>query len=481
MSSRTKYSLLLLVVVGVVLKFSASLYDPGALAFLAVGMAGMATLMFWPVTFETDAPNTHSLNLALSTAIFFFAYLLQRDPMLDFVPIDQKTGEIAANLKNAYHTHVFTLQVLPVLACLSWWNCLTPARKSARSWKVLVALALVTLVIQRYATVALIPYAHIDVFVSNEDACSYLLDGKNPYTQFYRDIYEGRSGYEPGFGYWPGYLYWATPFKYFFDDVRYSSATADVLTGLVLMLVGHKLRIPFRTICLLPLLWLTYPVGMFVLEHAWIDPNLIFFSSLLLLCLLYERWILAGLFVGWIAGTKQYGGLVGLMTLVYVASHFRQQGMRVATVQLIRVALPAAGVFVALLGPFLWLDWHALYKSTIKVLADAPLRDDALSLVALWLKTTGIQPSGTALTIFSLTVNLTSVGGCCWWLYRSRDGSPMNWAGALMLCYFVFFFTGKFAFCNYYYLVSFFLLAYFVLALGEDWKQARQPAAEDVV
>jgi len=82
MSSRTKYSLLLLVVVGVVLKFSASLYDPGALAFLAVGMAGMATLMFLPATFESQAPQSRTIDLALSTIIFLFAYLLQHDPML---------------------------------------------------------------------------------------------------------------------------------------------------------------------------------------------------------------------------------------------------------------------------------------------------------------------------------------------------------------------------------------------------------------
>ncbi len=138
-------------------------------------------------------------------------------------------------------------------------------------------------------------------------------------------------------------------------------------------------------------------------------------------------------------------------------------------------------MFVALLGPFLWLDWHALYDSTIKVLADAPLRRDPLSLVALWLNTTGIEPSGKVLTLFSLTVNFTSIGGTCWWLFRAHDKSLVNWAGGLMLCYFVFFYTGKFAYCNYYYLVSFFLLTYFVLALGEDCKQTRKPETEGAV
>jgi hypothetical protein len=473
MSSRTKYALLLLVVLGIILKYTASIYDPGALVFLAIGMGGMAWLVYLRPTLDSETPKTFSLDLALSTLIFLFAYLLQLDPMLDFVPIDRETGQIAADLRLCYYLHAFTLQIMPLLAGLLWWHCLTSDRSPKGLREVVVVLALVTLVAQRFLTVMMTPYAHIDVFVTNEAACLYLSEGKNPYTQFYPDIYAGYMGYEPGFGYWPGYLYWATPFKYFFNDVRYASATSDVLTSVILMLIGNKLGLLRRTLWLLPLAWLSYPVGMFVLEHAWIDPNLIFFSAALLLCLMYERWILVGLLVGWIAGTKQYGGLVGIMTLVYVASQHREH--------LKRVALVAAGTFAALLGPFLWLDWRAFYDSTIGVLAKAPLRRDPMSLVALWLNTTGIEPSGTALMLFGLTVNLTSIGGTCWWLFRSRDKSLVHWAGALMLCYFVFFFTGKFAYCNYYYLVSFFVLAYFVLTLGEDLKQARQTAPEHIV
>src|SRR5207253_2417660 len=125
------------------------------------------------------------------------------------------------------------------------------------------------------------------------------------------------------------------------------------------------------------------------------------------------------------------GGLVGVMTLAYLASQYRQVGLRTVVSRLVRVTVPAAGVFTALLGPYLWLDYQAFYDSTIGVLAKAPLRRDAMSLVGLWLNTTRIEPSGAALAIFGFSVNLLSIGGTSWWLFRSENKSPLNWTGAL--------------------------------------------------
>jgi hypothetical protein len=108
------------------------------------------------------------------------------------------------------------------------------------------------------------------------------------------------------------------------------------------------------------------------------------------------------------------------------------------------------------------------------VLASAPLRPDALSLVGLWLHLPVDEPSGSELALLAGSINLLAIGGSCWWLYRTQNNSPLKWAGALMFCYFLFFFTGKFAFCNYYYFVSFFILSYFLLALGADYANNRQ-------
>ncbi|MGZ3709381.1 MAG: hypothetical protein ACXWPM_11895, partial [Bdellovibrionota bacterium] len=78
------------------------------------------------------------------------------------------------------------------------------ARWAFRSLAALLGLLLLTIQI---LVPAISPHPHIDVFVNNTAAVDFFLQGLNPYSQHYVDIYAGAYAYKPGFLYLPGVLY----------------------------------------------------------------------------------------------------------------------------------------------------------------------------------------------------------------------------------------------------------------------------------
>ena len=343
-------------------------------------------------------------------------------------------------------------------------------KKRGTLWRILkpgfvvpacLGFAWIVLLVIRVATLQATPEPRIDVFVTNTFACDYLLAGNNPYAAWYPDIYEGASGYAPGFFYWPTYLYWATPFRALFEDVRFATLAADLLVSGLLLVAGIKLGLSRPAAALVPLVWLSHPVSLMVLELAWIDPVLILGIAGTALCLILRRWLALGIVLGLVAATKQYGGLVGLLS---IAAVFAVQ--RKATP---RVVVSAAVTWVAMLGPYVLLDWRSLYERTVGVYIHTPMRPDALSLVAMIRNEWGVEVPGFVLLPVYLAITIAA----CVWLARSDRGLH-RWAGVLALCYGAIFLLGKLAFCNYYYVVAFLVLLATLLSVARDLGQSKQ-------
>ena len=291
------------------------------------------------------------------------------------------------------------------------------------------------------------PAPHIDVFFVNNMAADFALQGKNPYTQIYPDIYNGAYAYLPSFVYGPPYLWWSIPFRWIFGDVRYGHVAAEFMTLIGLILFFKKRTNEKSLIYSLGILWLAFPVSLFVLEQSWIDPVIIMFYVWLLYFLANEKYGISAVIAALLAATKPYSLLVPFLTFIYL---FKIQG----GVTALKWSAICGIVFLLILAPFLLDDASGFYKTTIQWMLNAPLRTDSLSLPSLWANVTRQAVPGWLLTL----IYLFALGATAQWLFKNPSRDIRMWIYSLIILYGAIFLFGKQAFCNYYYLWAFFIL-----------------------
>jgi hypothetical protein len=284
------------------------------------------------------------------------------------------------------------------------------------------------------------PDPFIDVFRSNRQAVQAFLSGLNPYTQSYPDIYQGAYGYTPGFAYWPAILYLQSLSQFLFRDIR-------VLLVVFWWSVPFLFRARSRP---LGLIWWSLPFLPFGFEQAWIDPALSSFFALLLWSHLRGGRILPLFFASLAAATKQYGGLIGFSFSIYL---FRRERLKIACLQV----LILFGFFLIWVLPLVLPSPSAFKAMTIDSHLLAAVRTDALSFTAFWFKLTGNLLSGKVQLIAvlsGLSMGVTHV----LLRYRSRGLRVVPEASAMIFGFSMLF--GKFAFCNYHWLlISFVILS----------------------
>ncbi len=439
-------ALLVYLVIAIVLRFTYGTYHPLWLAALTGALAVFAVVAL--AKRETAGKPTPSgapeLNRLLWVVVAIGATLLSVDPRL-----------VTAT------THaIFALRIecglVALLAAVYAIRRLQQIEVLESTELRAAVICCAGLLMARALTILAAPAPAIDVYVTNTLACDHALAGENPYAAQYPDIYGGKYAYTQHFFYWPAYLLWALPFRALVGDIRYAVLAADLLTAVGLYVLGRRLQFPRSTSALLAAGWLSCPISLLVVELAWIDPVLVLGSVVLALALAYRRWVLTGLAIGALAATKQYGGLVGVLSLAYVASIDRRAALR--------AGIAAAVTWGALLAPYLWLDAASFYRSTIAVYLKQPLRADSLSWVAWFKNRLGFEPAGWAL----LAAYFGVLGAACWLLVWRSQGRLALWAAACALAYGAIFLLGKQAFCNYYYFVGFFVFLTFVLAVAEQ-------------
>lgn len=301
------------------------------------------------------------------------------------------------------------------------------------------------------------PEPHIDVWTSSVDAVKFFLDGKNPYLQQYRDIYGGGYDYIPSFPYLPGYLYWASAFAAIFrgdHDVRISLVFAELVTSGLLFGLLRSLAVERLTALVAVALWLAWPIDLFVLEQAWIDPLLLMAFAGGTWALSARRWALAGLSFGFALAVKQYAAPGVLLALPYVHRTGGRRG-------LLRFALACAGSVTALLVPFLLVSPARFIRYAIFSWADALPRLDSMSVTALLARSLLHDRTPGSLTSFYRAfapVAPLALAATGWWSWK-RAGTLRVVLSATAVCYGVLFLFAKQAFCNYYYFLSFFVFA----------------------
>jgi uncharacterized membrane protein len=299
-----------------------------------------------------------------------------------------------------------------------------------------------------YLTVLyLSPNPFIDVFHSNSSAVDYFLHGRNPYSQNYADIYGGQFDYHPGFLYWPGALYLQTVSKVLLGDIR--AILVIAWWGAVFCFPNtNRHTESLRTI------WWFIPFITFAFEQAWLDPLLSFTAAATLWAMNNRRWWLMAVAIAVAASVKQYGFVVGLFPITMLAL---EREWKV----LVKVSLAAFIVFLLVLAPFFIWDPHGFVTMTITAHTEARARPDALNFTAFWMRYTG-----SPFPVFAqVGMTLYGFGLAIFHLIKNRARYRLmviaeSWAiafGFSML-------FGKFAFCNYYWL----LISFLILSLAFD-------------
>lgn len=332
-------------------------------------------------------------------------------------------------------------------------------RRAARSRARGLALGLLVvsaLVAARPLVLVASPAPHIDVFTTTDRAVDYLLSGTNPYAGEYPDIYEGRYDYAPGLVYWPGTVLFAALGKLAFGDLRASWLVGDLLAALALgWLAARRGRGDASSMgggLAAAAVWLAFPVGLFVLEQAWVDPLVLAVLLGAALALDRERFGLAGALFGLAAATKQPAALAGVLAFGIVAFARPKASLRLAGAGL--------AAFAVVVGPFALGDPEGLWRMTVTVPLGQAMRPDSLSLVALAAREWGVAiPGGVSAVVY-----VALLGALLWRGARAgrSDGRPApadRFLPALALLYAVVFLFGKQAFCNYWALTAGLVLA----------------------
>ena len=302
---------------------------------------------------------------------------------------------------------------------------------------------------------AISPAPGIDVFVNNTQGVDYFLAGLNPYSQAYVDIYGGRYGYEPGFLYFPGLLLILAPFRVLFGDIRYAGILAHYVGCFVLSRLGGRSTASQSYARIAALLWAFLPVQHFVFEQAWTDPLLVGGIGLVLWVgqhprLNSSRWVT--FLSGFTLTLKQYA----FPPLFYIG--FRDMLRARALLPGIRRVLHGFIPLASLAIPFLLLDADGFFKMTVLSQVSSPSRLDSMNWTSWWLTQGGHWPAAAQVVLSGAGMGIGAL-----LIARGGGAPPENRmhavTAALYVGYGFSFLFGRWAFCNYHYLLLFFLVA----------------------
>lgn len=332
-------------------------------------------------------------------------------------------------------------------------------RRLSTSLTLSCAAALLLILAAKVLTLIASPRPFIDVFTTPTLGSRFFLSGLNPYGQTYPDIYRGEFDYPPGYVYWPGVLYLETVSYWLLGDIRGAFIFADVVTVVVLVALGRRAGWSAPERMLFPLLWLAFPVTFYVLESAWVDTLLVMLTALLVWSLGERRWLVSGVLVGALCGVKQYAVFVALLAAAYALF---QKGWKEAGL----LAAGAVVVFSLIVVPFLVSEPDGFWRMTIQNPLRYGMRLDSLTLTAAVARGFGYRlPGGITMLLDGLA--LAAAIDHVRRMSRTRHALSA-FSGALVVVYGVVFLCGSQAFCNYYFLLSFFALLHQLLVLSAE-------------
>jgi hypothetical protein len=283
------------------------------------------------------------------------------------------------------------------------------------------------------------PKPGMDVWWFQHDGAQALLHWRNPYALTFAnpygsDVFYGSGMVKDGrllfgFPYPPLSLYFATLGE-LFGDPRFAQLTCIALAA-TLMAYMHSGRLAVGAAAL----YLLTPRTLLVLQLAWTEPILVFLLATTVFCARHRpRAVPYAL--GCLLAAKQY--TIFIVPLIPLLTPLRGK-------ELLKFALRAAAVALALTVPLFLINPQAFMWSVIKLQFYQPFRSDALSYLPWWMARGHPQPP--VWIAFAAAALATALA-----LWRAPR-TPAGFAAAVALVYGVFFAFNKQAFLNYYFFV----------------------------
>jgi hypothetical protein len=238
----------------------------------------------------------------------------------------------------------------------------------------LIALAMVTMSVSCLLIIIGSPVAEIDVWVIFQQSADGLLQGLNPYTQYFQGVPAGQTA--DCFNYLPATFLLASPSKWLFGDVRYGEM-AILLGGYATLAVtmwrmavargGAVLKQNLLPALLLVAVALTLPGILRVVHQGW-NESLVLGCLLIAIALLLKDkawWAVIPLALA--VATKQHVALILPLWALWPAFGWKR-------------TLGAIGGAVALSLPWIAADFGRFYHCTVEFFVDLPARADSLSV-----------------------------------------------------------------------------------------------------
>ncbi|MFT3784537.1 MAG: hypothetical protein QM770_00035 [Tepidisphaeraceae bacterium] len=297
------------------------------------------------------------------------------------------------------------------------------------------SVVLIAFLVLGAATVRAMPLPGIDVWHFQQQSAQSLLQGENPYTARYKDVYPGSTiAYGPGVVV-DGYLTYSFPYPplsvlmvapgRLFGDVRWAHVVALGLAGWML---ASSLR--GRLGAIVATMILFQPRVFLLIQTAWTESLLILMLVATVSAMLRRSthsWVATGLMLA----VKQY--TVIWLPLLWVWTGWKS-------------TLKALAVAAIVTLPFLLWGPTSFVRSVAVWQLIQPFRPDALSYPALWFAKTNIQPP----VILAFIAMAMGLGFGVWKSPRTLGGL----LAAMTVTMLLFVAFNKQAFCNYYALIA---------------------------
>ena len=284
----------------------------------------------------------------------------------------------------------------------------------------------------------------IDVHVFLSHGAEALLQGQNPYSVTYPNIYgpeETSLYYGPGvvergqvtYGapYPPFSLLWAVP-GYVLGDVRLASLAATMVLAALMYGRGRESRGVALSILLV-----TLPTTGHVIGGSWTESSIAALLGGAVWAVTRRRFMVAAVLLGLLFASKQYM-VVALPCLWLLRPYATKARVAVFT-----------GVAAASVVPFLLWNPGDFWRAIVEFQLIQPFRPDSLSLL-VWLVNHGWTSGRSASGVLPLAVGAAIAVAVAW---RAKPGAT-SFAAALGLSLLGTVLLSKQAFVNYYYLVG---------------------------
>ncbi len=288
------------------------------------------------------------------------------------------------------------------------------------------------------------PNPQIDVYDFVMLGTKGLMNGVNPYSLVYTQMYVGvKPDY---FSYGPGIFFFTIPFKVLGLDHRFSFVTTELATSIILLGQAIKIKKGGGSILLLPLIFLFNPITLYINLRGWIDPSIIFLFLLSILAFTSKNKVIAMFLLGIAISIKQ--------TMIFAPLFFYKIYQK-------KFLLVAFIVSTLIYLPFLIWGQKDFFHDLVYLLLYYPPIHVSLSVNSMFYFFFGKDIP----QVFFLFIWISTL-----FLILKKDNKDIGLIfPGMSLWFFTFYFFNKFTQVNYYYFFNgLIILCAYASVLGEN-------------